>query len=103
MTYAWIQDVPVGEDVYRKIVGRLGDEPLEGLLVHLVLRRPDGKLRYVDVWDSKELCDKAFQNRIHPAVHATFQEIGFRPDGEPPRDELEVVDLRGTLAAGART
>jgi hypothetical protein len=97
MTYAWIQDVPIDEAVYRKITARLGDEPMEGLLLHLAVRRPDGKLRYIDVWESQELCDKAFETRIHPAVYGTFQEIGFRPDGEPPREELEVVDvLRGS-------
>jgi hypothetical protein len=101
MSYAWIQDVPIDEDVYRKIIERLGDEPMDGQLLHLVLRRPDGKLRYVDVWESKELCDKAFESRIHPAVYGVFQEIGFRPGGEPARDEFDIVDLRGPLAVDA--
>ena len=68
-----------------------GPEPLKGLRTHLVIRRPQG-LRYIDVWESKEACDRAFAERIHPAVFGVFQEIGFRPQGEPTRELIEVVD-----------
>lgn len=102
MTYAWIQDVPIGEDLYRKVVRRLGDEPLQGNHLHLVMRKEDGTLRYVSVWESAEVCDKAFEERIHPAVHETFEGAGFDPGGEPPRYELELVDLRGTAVGGLR-
>lgn len=95
MPYAFEQEVPIGEDVYRKISERMGSAPLEGLIVHLVTRAGEGKLRYVDVWESKEACDRAFERRIHPAVYATFREIGFRPAGEPARRELEVVEVLG--------
>ena len=44
MVYAYIQDVPIGEDLYRKVIDALGPEPLAGLLLHLCLREPDGKL-----------------------------------------------------------
>ncbi len=91
--YAYLQHVPIGPDVYAKVKDRLGDEPLAGLVVHLALGRSDGRLTYVDVWESREACDRAFRERIHPAVFGVFEEIGFRPDGEPARDELEVVDV----------
>lgn len=45
--------------------------------MHLVLRREDGKLRYVDVWKDKASCDAAFETRIHPAVFAALAESGF--------------------------
>ncbi len=61
--------------------------------MHLALARPDGGLTYVDVWESREACDRAFQERIHPAVFGVFEEIGFQPEGEPVREELEVVDV----------
>jgi hypothetical protein len=32
------------------------------------VRRPDGGLRYIDVWESEEDCARAFDERIHPAV-----------------------------------
>ncbi len=92
--YAYVQDVPIREDIYAKIADKLGSEPLEGLLVHTVLRKEDGTLRYVDIWESKEACDAAFAKRIHPAVFAVFKEVGFRPTGEPRRDEVAVVEVR---------
>ena len=93
MAYAYQQDVPIGEDVYRRIMEKLGPEPLAGLLTHVVIRRDDGNLRYIDVWESVEACGRAFEERIHPAVFAVFQEIGFRPAGEPTKSNLDVVDV----------
>ncbi|HEY6036764.1 MAG TPA: hypothetical protein VIV58_20945 [Kofleriaceae bacterium] len=91
--YAFIQDVPINEALYAQIRANLGSEPLPGLLVHLVVRREDGLLRYIDVWESKEACSETFEKRIHPAVFAAFKEAKFRPSGEPPRVEASVVDL----------
>ena len=97
--HAFTQDVPIKEDLYRKISANLGSEPMDGLIVHLVVRRPDGLLRYIDVWESKEACDAVFEKRIHPAVYAAFKEAQFRPAGEPTRDSIEVVEVRlGTAA-----
>ena len=99
--YAFIQDVPIKEDLYEKIRANLGLEPPEGLVVHLVFRHPDGTLRYVDVWRDKAACDAAFERRIHPAVYAAFKEANFRPSGEPRRDEMPVVHVwMGADAAG---
>jgi hypothetical protein len=91
--YAFIQDVPIKEDLYAKIMENLGKEPMEGLIVHLVVRRDDGLLRYIDVWESKEACAAVFEKRIHPAVFAAFKEAQFRPSGEPKREEMTVVDV----------
>jgi hypothetical protein len=93
MTYAYIQDVPISAEVYRKIMEKIGPEPIAGQLLHLVLRKTDGKLRYVDVWESKTAHDEAFATRIHPAVFAVFSEIGFQPSGEPSREEIVVHEL----------
>lgn len=91
--YAYMQDVPISEEIHARIIERMGPEPLAGLVVHAVLANPDGTLRYFDVWESREACNRAFDERIHPAVHATFQETGFRPAGEPLRNEVPVVDV----------
>ncbi len=40
-----------------------------------------------------EACERAFDERIHPAVYSTFSEIGFAPEGEPDKQELRVVDI----------
>jgi hypothetical protein len=91
--YAFEQPVPITPEIYGKIRERLGSEPLDGQIVHLVLRSPEGSLRYIDVWTSKEACDRAIRERIHPAVHAVFAEENFRPNGEPKRLPIDVIDV----------
>lgn len=95
MVYAFTQDVPIGEDLYHSIVKELGPEPLAGQLMHLCVRRPDGGLRYIDVWESQEACARAFDTRIHQAVDAAFG--GARPPGEPEVNHLDVVHATGSL------
>ncbi|GLZ39535.1 hypothetical protein [Actinokineospora sp. NBRC 105648] len=94
VVYAYTQDVPIDEALYRKIIDALGAEPLAGQLVHLCVRRPDGGLRYIDVWESREACATAFDDRIHPAVDRAFG--GSRP-GEPTVEHLEVLHATGAL------
>jgi hypothetical protein len=95
MVYAYTQDVPIDEQVYRRIIEEIGPEPLAGSLLHLCVRRPEGGLRYLDVWTSEEDCARAFDERVHPAVDRAFG--GQRPPGEPVVTRLDVVDARGTL------
>lgn len=95
MVYAFIQDVPIGEDLYRRIMEKLGPEPLAGSLLHLCVRNDDGSLRYIDVWESEEACTAAFAGRIHEAVDAAFG--GRRPAGEPEVHRLDVIDATGAL------
>ena len=95
MVYAFIQDVPIGEDVYRRIVDEIGPEPLAGQLGHLCVRQEDGRLRYIDVWESEEACARAFEERIHPGVDAAFG--GQRPGTEPEVHRLDVLHATGAL------
>jgi hypothetical protein len=95
MVYAYIQDVPIGEDLYRKVIDELGPEPLAGGLLHLCVREPDGQLRYIDVWESEDACARAFETRIHPAVDTAFG--GNRPAEEPAVHRLDVVHASGSL------
>jgi hypothetical protein len=96
MVHAFIQDVPIDEQQYSRLMAAIGPEPLEGLLIHLCVRRDDGGLRYIDVWRSEEECTRAFDERIHPAVDSAFG--GRRPSPEPRTEVLEVLDLTGPLA-----
>lgn len=96
MVYAYTQDVPIGPELYQRILEEIGPEPLEGSLLHLCVRTPDG-LRYIDVWDSQELCAAAFEQRIHPAVDRAFD--GARLPGEPVVHPLDVVGIRGALSS----
>jgi hypothetical protein len=95
MVYAFIQDVPIGEDMYRRIIEGLGPEPLAGSLLHLCVREPDGRLRYIDVWESEQACAQAFEERIHPTVDAAFG--GQRPSSEPEVQRLDVLHASGSL------
>lgn len=98
--YAFVQDIPIDEPMYRRIIERLGPEPLAGNLLHLCVRRADGGLRYIDVWESEEACARAFDERIHDAVDAAFG--GTRPGTEPTVDRLDVVHATGALLEPAR-
>jgi hypothetical protein len=64
----------------------------------MCVRLPDGGLRYIDVWESKEACARAFDERIHPAVDRAFG--GSRPTDEPEVRHLDVIDLRGAAVPG---
>jgi hypothetical protein len=91
MVYAYTQDVPLDEAGYRRVMQNLGSEPLAGSLLHLCVRREDGGLRYIDVWESEEVCTRAFDERIHTAVDAAFG--GARPATEPEVKVLDVLDI----------
>ncbi|MEO6500917.1 MAG: hypothetical protein ABIQ09_03300 [Jatrophihabitantaceae bacterium] len=95
MVYAYIQDVPIDEQMYARIVDALGAEPMDGLLMHLCVRRPEGGLRYIDVWASQEQCARAFEERVHPAVDVAFD--GNRPPSEPEVHHLDIIEVRGSL------
>lgn len=81
--------------MYRRIIDNLGPEPLAGQLVHLCVRQPGGRLRYIDVWDSEEACTRAFDDRIHAAVDAAFG--GNRPSSEPTVQRLDLVHAAAAL------
>ncbi len=94
MVYAYIQDVPINEDMYRRIIDAIGPEPFPGGLLHLCVREPGRRLRYIDVWESEQACARAFEERIHPAVDAVFG--GTRPSSEPEVHRLDVLHASGS-------
>ena len=95
MVYAFTQDVPIDTDTYARITDALGTEPMDGLLLHLCVRKPDGKLQYIDVWESEQACADAFEERIHPAVDRAFG--GNRPSTEPTVHRLDVLHAEGSV------
>lgn len=98
MVYAYTQDVPIDEQMYARIMEAIGEQPMDGLLLHLCVRRPEGGLRYLDIWESEEHRARGFDDRVRPAVYAVFN--GSPPSDEPAVDRLEIVDLRGSLIPG---
>ncbi|AXT86784.1 hypothetical protein C6I20_06305 [Aeromicrobium sp. A1-2] len=94
MVHAFTQDVPIDLPTYEKIIANLGPDPLEGCILHLCVRRVDGGLRYIDVWESEQKCADAFDQRIHPAVDQALG--GNRPAEEPHSDRLDVLHASGS-------
>ncbi|CAN5233951.1 hypothetical protein BH24ACT1_BH24ACT1_07340 [soil metagenome] len=94
MAYAFTQDVPIDAAVYKRVLDGLGDEPPKGLIVHLAFERPEGGLRYFDVWESEEDCDRFAEERLHPVVHPLLSSrFGNEFPPEPERIPLSVIHV----------
>lgn len=94
MTYAFTQDVPIDAAFYGRIVDELGPAPAPGMIIHLAIERPEGGLRYLDVWESEEDCERFTEQRLHPVVHRLLGEIfGETLPPEPPRTALSLVHV----------
>ena len=102
MVYAYIQDVPIDE---KTVPARSSTTSARNRCPACCCTCASGdrraRLRYIDVWESKSSCKRAFEERIHPAVDAAFG--GNRPANEPTVHRLDVVDANGALlgAVGA--
>ena len=96
--YAFTQDVPIDAAFYRRITDGLGDVPPAGLIVHLAIERPEGGLRYVDLWETEADFDRFAEERLHPVVHGLLAEVfGDEPLPEPVRVPLPVVHAWGSV------
>ena len=95
MPYAFTQDVPIDAGVYQRIIDGLGDEPPKGLIVHVAVERPEGGLRYIDVWESEQDWDRFAEERLHPVVHPLLASRfgGGDVPPEPERVPLPVVHV----------
>ena len=94
MSYAFTQDVPIDARVYEQIKTELGPTPPEGLIVHIALERDEGKLSYIDVWQTREHWLAFAEHRLHPALGRTFKRLGIPiPQAEPARREVVVRDV----------
>jgi hypothetical protein len=101
MTYAFTQDVPIDAAFYQRITDALGDTPAKGLIVHLAMERPEGGLRYIDVWETEEDCERFTEERLHPVVHTLLGEIfGDDLPPEPARTGVNVIHtwMQGDIA-----
>ena len=94
MPYAFTQEVPIDATFYQRIVDGLGDDPPKGLIIHLAVERPEGGLRYIDVWESEADFDRFAEERLHPVVHSLLGEIfGDQLPPEPERVALPVIHV----------
>jgi hypothetical protein len=90
--YAFVQDVPANEQMYREIRAEIGQETPKGLVAHVAFAR-EGGLRYVDVWESQEDWLRFQRERAEPAVDKVLDRYGIPHDHSLVAfDEVEVVD-----------
>lgn len=101
--YAFEQDVPIDAATHARIMAGLGEELPTGLIAHIALERADGHLSYLDLWQSRDDCDRFTEDRLHPVVGAALHAAGVTVDEEPPRREVSVVDVWGSGFARAAT
>jgi hypothetical protein len=97
MPYAFIQDVPANEEMYRQIKAKLGDTPPAGLVCHVALAQ-EGGLRYVDVWESEAHWERFREETLEPIVGEVLAAYGLPHDHSlVTLEPVEVVDAwRGT-------
>lgn len=94
MAYAFTQDVPIDAAFYGRISEGLGDDPPPGLIAHVAVEKPEGGLRYIDIWESEEAWDRFGEERLHPVVHALLGEVfGSDLPSEPERTPLPVIHV----------
>jgi len=101
MSYACTYEVPADEQLYARVKAEVGDERMEGLIVHLVVKS-DGGLRHTTVWESQADWERFRDGRLQPAVAKALTAAGFAHLPPPPTvHELDVVDV--VLASANRT
>ena len=69
MAYAVIMEFDVDLDTHISIGEAVGDEPIEGLIVHAG-GTSDRGVYSLDVWESKDAADRFLSERLMPAVQA---------------------------------
>ena len=98
MTYGFVLDVPAPIEFYDGLHAELarrvsGD--VEGLLVHLA-RQTDAGFQVIEVWESKELCDRYTAELVNPTI---AELSGGQP---PPMDApIEEFEPRGLVVPAA--
>ena len=94
MAYAFTQDVPIDATAYCRILDGLGDAPPKGLIVHVAAERPEGGLRYFDVWESEADWDRFAEERLHPVVHPILKaRFGDDIPEEPERVPMTTIHV----------
>ena len=69
MAYATVMEFDVNLETHRRLIDAAGDEPVKGLIVHVAGASEHGILS-IDVWETKEDCDRFFTERLVPTMEA---------------------------------
>jgi quinol monooxygenase YgiN len=90
MAVVVIQDFESTREEYDQVVEKLDAEsnPPEGVIVHTGMDLGGGKMRVVDVWESREAYEKFVQERLGPII------AEVAPDAQQPEIEFhEVIEM----------
>jgi len=89
MAWAYVQDNPEATlDLYDRVEEELGDEVPPGLIVHVAGEGPNGGVRIIDVWESKEVFERFRDERLLPTIERV---AGSPPDSrQRSTEELNV-------------
>ena len=92
MAYAFIQDVPADENIYRQIKELL-PATAPGLVAHLAIKR-EGGLRYIDVWETEAAWDRFREEQLEPVVEKVLAGFGIPHTHDAVTiTPIEVVDV----------
>ena len=90
MAWGFIQELPISAEEYDRIDNAIEGDP-EGLIIHTASEK-NGRIRVIDIWESKDAYQRFESEQLMPAV----QRLGAEAPSEPPRmDEFEVHNMRG--------
>ena len=107
MAIVMINDAPEGVtlelyDAVNAHMGGVDEHPPDGMIFHSA-GMVGGRVRIVDVWESREAFDRFNDERLMPAIEAVAREAGG-PAPEPPQQtfyEAHHVVTRAGAGAGA--
>jgi heme-degrading monooxygenase HmoA len=96
MTVVLIGTAPSREP-YEQIAAaaHVSTDPPPGIIVHTATEMPDGTVKIVDVWESRQAVEAFERDRLIPAFEA-----GGGQGPPPDRDLLEPFDVVRAPAAG---
>jgi hypothetical protein len=89
MTHGLVMNVPAPIEFYDAVhaeVGRRSAGGVDGLLLHVGRATGDGH-QVLEIWESKEKCDRFFAEVVGPAVASVSD--GQAPPGDPVMEEFE--------------
>jgi hypothetical protein len=94
---------PPSRELYEKVMGKLGgaDDPPAGLIIHTA-SEVDGRVRVVDVWESREASEAFDRDKLMPAFAAAGITPEMQAQAQPERCETFDV-IRGRTTAEAST
>ena len=91
MPWGFISELPLSRDEYDRLNAEIEQDP-EGLILHTASEK-EGRMRIVDVWESRDAYERFESEMLMPAVGRIG---GSAPaGGPPPREEFEVHNMRG--------